>query len=190
MMASRTLFNTQLHKGRTGEHSFKTLALNHYDEVTDYTDYNKHRDIQKRGIDFGFKMNNWATEITCDVKTNLYHQDNAFYTGYVFSIEYEKWCDEAVDAHNRKSEMGWIQDSKANRIYHFERGTDHYLYYDLDDMRKFIYKEWDRPTNNWIKDLSYIAGYNSDFARIIPVRLNDTRFTTLIRKINKNTRGV
>ena len=83
-----------------------------------------------------------------------------------------------------KEDAGWIQDSKANRIYHYERGTKNYLYYDLDEMRSFIFREWDRP-NGWLQQFpnSYIASYKSDYARIIPVKVNDERFKHLIRKI-------
>ena len=182
-MNSTELFQHQLRKGREGEDAFRIMANNHFDEVIDYTNYEMWKDIQGKGIDFGFKMNSWQTEKTCDVKTNLFYQDNQYHTGYVFNIEYSKWHPKHINEHNRKEEEGWIQDSKANRIYHFEKGTMNYVYYDLDEMRSFIYREWDRP-NSWLQKMSYVAGYNSDYATMIPIRINDDRFKHLIRKID------
>ena len=182
-MNSTELFKHQLRKGKEGEDAFRIMANNHFDEVNDYTNYEMWKDIQSKGIDFGFKMNSWQTEKTCDVKTNLYHQDNQYYTGYIFNIEYAKWHPKHINEHKRTEEEGWIQDSKANRIYHYERGTMNYLYYDLDEMRRFIYREWDRP-NSWLQKMSYVAGYNSDYATMIPIRINDDRFKHLIRKID------
>ena len=58
-----------------------------------------------------------------------------------------------------------------------------YLYYDLDEMRSFIFREWDRP-NGWLQKFpnSYVASYKSDYARIIPVKINDERFKPYIRQ--------
>ena len=67
------------------------MANNHFDEVNDYTNYEMWKDVQSKGIDFGFKKNHWSEEKTCDVKTNLIYQDNQYYTGYLFNIEYNKW---------------------------------------------------------------------------------------------------
>tara|TARA_R110001583_G_C5453390_1_gene391127 strand:- start:82 stop:648 length:567 start_codon:yes stop_codon:yes gene_type:complete len=183
-MTSQELFNLQLRKGREGEDAFRIMANVHYDEVNDYTNYEMWKDIQEKGIDFGVKKNTWSNEITVDVKTNLYYQDNEYYKGYVFNIEYEKWANEKFNKHNREVELGWVQDSKASRIYHYERGTMNYLYYDLDEMRSFIFREWDRP-NGWLQKFpnSYVASYKSDYARIIPIKINDKRFKHLIRKI-------
>ena len=178
-----TLFATQLRKGREGEDAFRIMANKHYDEVNDYTNYKMWKDIQSKGIDFGFKMKSWQSEKYCDVKTNLFYQDNSYHNGYVFNIEYEKWCPEMFSKHNKNVEEGWIQDSKANRIYHFEKGTMNYLYYDLDEMRSFVYREWDK-LNSWLRKMSYVASYNSDYARMIPVKINDERFRHLIRKID------
>ena len=93
--------------------------------------------------------------------------------------------EEKYHEHKRQPQVGWIQDSRANRIYHFERGTMNYVYYDLDEMRSFIFREWDRP-NGWLQKFgnSYIGTYKSDYARIIPVSIHDERFKDLIRKID------
>ena len=72
-MNSTELFQHQLRKGREGEDAFRIMANNHFDEVNDYTNYEMWKDIQGKGIDFGFKMNSWQTEKTCDVKTNLFY---------------------------------------------------------------------------------------------------------------------
>ena len=183
-MTQQQLFQTQLRKGREGEDAFRIMANEHFDEVIDYTNYSMWKDVQEKGIDFGFKMKEWPDEITCDVKTNLFYQDNNYHQGYVFNIEYEKWCEEEYHNHKRQPQEGWIQDSKANRIYHFERGTMNYVYYDLDEMRSFIFREWDKGPNSWLQKMSYIASIKSDYARIIPVRLTDERFKHLIRKVS------
>ena len=78
-MTQQQLFETQLRKGREGEDAFRIMANEHYDEVYDYTDHSMWEDIQEKGIDFGFKMKEWPHEITCDVKTNLFYQDNNFH---------------------------------------------------------------------------------------------------------------
>ena len=183
-MNSTELFQHQLRKGREGEDAFRIMANNHFDEVNDYTNYEMWKDIQSKGIDFGFKMNHWNEEKTCDVKTNLYYQDNQYYTGYLFNLEYNKWDSKYINEHNRTEEDGWIQDSIADRIYHYEKGTMNYVYYDLNEMRSFIFREWDKGPKYWLQKLSYTAGYNSDYATMIPVRLNDERFKHLIRKID------
>ena len=38
--------------------------------------------------------------------------------------------------------------------------------------------------NSWLQKMSYVAGYNSDYATMIPIRINDDRFKHLIRKID------
>mgnify|MGYP003125342996 CR=1 FL=1 len=139
-MNSTELFQHQLRKGREGEDAFRIMANNHFDEVNDYRNYDKYRTIQKQGIDFGVKKEQWRFEVFVDVKTNLYYQDNQYYTGYLFNIEYAKWHSKHINEHKRTEEEGWIQDSKANRIYHFEKGTMNYVYYDLDEMRRMLEK--------------------------------------------------
>ena len=182
-MTQQQLFETQLRKGREGEDAFRIMANKHFDEVVDYTNYKMWRGVQSKGIDFAFKQRHWSDYITCDVKTTMFYQDNNYHQGYVFNIEYEKWCQEEYHNHKKAIHDGWIQDSRANRIYHFERGTMNYVYYDLDEMRSFIYREWDRP-NGWLQKLSYIGSRKSDYARLIPVRLTDERFKHLIRKVS------
>ena len=75
-MTQQELFSAQLRKGKEGEDAFRIMANKHFDEVNDYTNYEMWKDIQSKGIDFGFKMNHWPNEITCDVKTNLYYQND------------------------------------------------------------------------------------------------------------------
>tara|TARA_Y100001963_G_scaffold19490_1_gene24662 strand:- start:613 stop:1206 length:594 start_codon:yes stop_codon:yes gene_type:complete len=191
-MNQSQLFNKQLTKGRVGEMCFHSMSRNHFDEVNDYTNHTMWKDVQEKGIDFGFKMNSWQNEKTCDVKANLYYQDNQYYTGWVMPIEYEKWCPEYYDKHKREVQPGWIQDSKANRIYHWDVRkennswipTQNYVYYDLDEMRSFIFREWDKGPTGWLQKMSFVATWDSDYTRLIPVRLTDERFKHIIRKIN------
>ena len=187
---SKTLFKKQFTKGKAGELAFREMAHSQWDEVYDYTDYNMWKDIQGKGIDFGFKNRSWSSEITTDVKSNLWY--NQYNNSYQFDIEYLKWHPDEFSKHGRKKELGWLQDSISNRIYHMEilrefgkwLGTGNYAYYDLEEMRSFIYREWDRPEhNNWIKKIAYIGTKESDYAYLIPVRLNDERFKHLIRKV-------
>ena len=96
------------------------------------------------------------------------------------------WKSAKKDEHNREEEDGWIQDSKSDRIYHTEVkdgvATGRYVYYDLQEMRNFIYREYDRPKNNCIQDLKYVSGKMGDYTEIIPVRKSDERFNSYIRK--------
>ena len=191
-MNQAQLFNKQLTKGRAGELGFFSMAKNYFDEVNDYTDHTMWKDIQEKGIDYGFIKNKWSTEIYCDVKSNLYYQDNEYYKGWIMPIEYEKWSKEHFNKHNREVEPGWIQDSQAHRIYHWDVRkennswipTQNYVYYDLDEMRSFIYREWDKGPSSWLQKMSFVATWDSDYTRLIPVRLTDDRFKHLIRKIN------
>ena len=191
-MNQAQLFNKQLTKGKVGELAFLDMANKHFDEVYPYTNYEMWKDVQGKGIDFGFKMNEWQNEIYCDVKSNLYYQDNEYYRGWIMPIEYEKWSKEHFNKHNREVEPGWIQDSQAHRIYHWDVRkennswipTQNYVYYDLDEMRSFIYREWDKGPSSWLQKMSFVATWDSDYTRLIPVRLTDDRFKHLIRKIN------
>ena len=188
---SKQLFKKQLNKGRVCEIGFHQMAISHWDEVYDYTNYDMWKDVQGKGIDFGFKNKAWPSEITVDVKANFYFSE--YNQGIQFDIEYSKWHPSKFHLHNREEEVGWIQDSQANRIYHMEKikknnkwiTTGNYTYYDLDEMRSFIYREWDRPDySNWIKKIAYIGTEQSDYAHLIPVRLDDERFKHLIRKVH------
>ena len=188
---SRTIFRKQLTKGKAGELGFSEMGRSHWDEVYDYTDHTMWKEVQEKGIDFGFKNKVWSSEITVDVKSNFYYSE--YNKGFQFDIEYSKWHPSKFHLHNRKEEVGWIQDSQANRIYHMEIvkennkwvATESYVYYDLDEMRSFIYREWDRPNyTNWIKKIAYIGTDQSDYTHLIPVRLNDERFKHLIRKVH------
>ena len=58
-MTQQELFSAQLRKGKEGEDAFRIMANKHFDEVNDYTNYEMWKDIQSKGIDFGFKMNHW-----------------------------------------------------------------------------------------------------------------------------------
>ena len=155
-MNSTELFQHQLRKGREGEDAFRIMANEYFDEVVDFTNYHMWRGVQSKGIDFMFKQRHWSDYITCDVKTTMFYQDNNYHQGYL----------------------------RANRIYHFERGTMNYVYYDLDEMRSMIFREWDKGPNHWLQKLSYVGSRKSDYARLIPVRLTDERFKHLIRKIS------
>jgi hypothetical protein len=184
------LFEKQLKKGRVGELAFQKMALKHFDEVFDYSsDYERWKNVQGKGIDFGVKMDSWEHEIKVDVKSNLYF--SKYSNCYAFDIEYEKWHPSKKNMHNRVCEEGWIQDSKSNRIYHMEIirennrwvATGNYLYYDLEEMRSFVYKEWDKSETSWIRKNAYVGTKESDYAHLIPVRLTDERFKHLIRRI-------
>jgi hypothetical protein len=188
-VVSREIFNKQLSKGRIGESWFLDMAKEHWDEVYDYTNFALWEQTQKSGIDFGFKNREWSSEIYTDVKSNLYY--NQYKNDWEFGIEYSKWSSLHKKYHGREEEKGWIQDSKSNRIYHTEVlgskedgyfSEGRYVYYDLDEMRSFIYREWDRPKNNWIQSLSYIGTKWSDYSCIIPVRMSDERFNKCIKK--------
>jgi len=180
----KAIFEKQLSKGKIGEAWFRTMADQHWDEYYDYTNYKLWENTQKMGIDFGFKNNSWPNEITADVKSNLYY--NEYRNDWEFGIEYSKWHHSKKDEHKREAEDGWIQDSRSDRIYHTEVtdgvATGRYVYYDLHEMRNFIYREYDRPKNNWIQDLKYVSGKMGDYTEIIPVRKSDERFNSYIRK--------
>jgi len=188
---SRTLFRKQLTKGKAGELGFSEMGRSHWDEVYDYTDHKLWKEVQEKGIDFGFKNKVWSSEITVDVKSNFYY--NVYNKCFQFDIEYSKWHPSKFHLHNREEEVGWIQDSQANRIYHMEIvkennkwiATGSYVYYDLDEMRSFIYREWDRlEFTNWIKKEAYIGTVQSDYTHLIPVRVDDERFKHLVRKVH------
>ena len=50
-------------------------------------------------------------------------------------------------------------------------------------MRTFIFREWDKSEDkNWIKDLAYVGGKNSDYALLLPICVNDERFKPYIRQ--------
>ena len=80
---------------------------------------------------------------------------------------------------------GWFLTSKAHRIYHWQnKDKFNYLYYDLEAMRNFVLREWNKPKDvNWIKKLSYVAGDNSDNALLIPICINDDKFKPYIRQV-------
>ena len=82
-----------------------------------------------------------------------------------------------------KEKDGWFITSKAHRIYHYENKKTNYIYYDLNEMRSYILREWNKPKEyNWIKDLAYTAGKNSDYALLLPICVNDERFKPYIRQ--------
>jgi hypothetical protein len=188
---SKALFVKQLTKGKAGELAFREMAQSQWDEVYDYTNYEMWKDVQGKGIDYGFKNKSWSSEITTDVKSNFCY--NKYNNCYQFDLEYTKWHPAKFSEHGREEELGWIQDSQSNRIYHMEIiqennkwiATGSYVYYDLYEMRSFIYREWDRPEhNNWIQKIAYIGTKQSDYAHLIPVKLDDKRFKHLIRKVH------
>ena len=188
---SNVLFVKQLTKGKVGEKAFGKMANSQWDEVYDYTNYEMWEAVQGKGIDFGFKNKGWPNEITTDVKSNFYYSE--YNKCYQFDLEYSKWHPSKFNLHNREEQVGWIQDSQANRIYHMEIvkvnnkwiATGSYTYYDLDEMRSFIYREWDRPDySNWIQKIAYIGTEQSDYAHLIPIRVDDRRFKHLIRKVH------
>jgi hypothetical protein len=190
---TKNLFNEQLAKGRPCEIAFREMAHKHWgrDNVYDYTNYEMWKDVQGKGIDFGITSEEWIDEVRVDVKGNFYFSE--YNQCLQFDIEYSKWHPSKFNLHNREKEVGWIQDSLSDRIYHFEKikvndewvATGNYLYYDKREMESFIYREWDRPKGkNWIRDLVYIGSEKSDYAELIPVRLDDKRFEHLIRKVH------
>ena len=64
---------------------------------------------------------------------------------------------------------------------------NNYIYYDLDRMRSFIFREWDKPEDkNWIKDLAYVGGKKSDYALLLPIAVSDRRFKPYIKQCNTN----
>jgi hypothetical protein len=136
---SRTLFGKQLTKGKAGEVGFGEMGRSHWDEVYDYTDHTMWKEVQEKGIDFGFKNKVWSSEITVDVKSNFYYSE--YNKGFQFDIEYSKWHPSKFHLHNRKEEVGWIQDSQANWIKKIAYiGTDqsdytHLIPVRLDDER-------------------------------------------------------
>ncbi len=181
---SKAIFKKQLSKGRIGEAWFLDMARQHWDEVYDYTNFDMWKETQKMGIDFGFKNKNWSNEITTDVKSNLYYSE--YQNDWEFGIEYLKWHHSKKNEHKREEEDGWVQDSKSDRIYHTEVtdgfATGRYVYYDLHEMRNFIYREWDKSEDSWIRKLSYISGKMGDYTQIIPVRMSEEKFKPYIRK--------
>ena len=53
-------------------------------------------------------------------------------------------------------------------------------------MRNYILKEWNKKSNNWIKDLTYKGGIKSDYALLLPIAVSDERFKPYIRHCNTN----
>ena len=181
---SKAIFTKQLSKGRIGEAWFLDMARQHWDIVEDYTDYEKYKDKQESGIDFGFKNEDWDDMMYTDVKSNLKFSN--YSKEWEFGIEYKKWHFSKIEEHGREEEDGWIHDSLSDRIYHMEvnKGiaSGRYVYYDLREMRSFIYREWDKSEDSWIRKLSYISGEMGDYTQIIPIRKSDKRFAPFIRK--------
>lgn len=178
MKQNSDLFIEQKQKGDWGEEQFFKLAKLRYDKVNDYRNYEIHKMIQKRGIDFGVQKQQWNFEVFIDVKTNLYYSTYNDLNDYIFNICMKKY----INTENEKD--GWFLTSKAHRIYHWEnKDRYNYLYYDLKEMRNFILREWDKPTDvNWIKKLSYVAGEKSDNALLIPICVNNEKFKPYIRQ--------
>lgn len=108
-------------KGNAGEKFLYNLFLNRYDKVSDYR-FNS--TAQSTGFDFGIKQNNWPREITLDVKNNLYVTPEKV----GFKIEITK-----------NNKPGWFLTSKADRIYHCSYYHKNFMYYELGDLRYYIF---------------------------------------------------
>lgn len=108
-------------KGSIGEKWFFKHLKETYDEVQDYReDYI----WQMFGVDFGIKRKNWSRFFLLDVKTNL--KDNG-----TFYIE--------LDAGRWKSKIGWFFTSRADRIVHVNPEKEHFIWYDLSEMREELF---------------------------------------------------
>lgn len=117
-------------KGNDGEKFLYKVLLARYDNVTDYR-FNMN--AQSTGFDFGIKQNAWQREITLDAKNNLYVTPEKI----GFKIEITK-----------NNKPGWFLTSKADRIYHCSSFYKKFMYYELGDLRYYIFNQMRQPNNN------------------------------------------
>ena len=175
------LWDEQKLKGDWGEERYYVMAQKQNWAVKDYRDYTKFKHMQQKGIDFGTIYNFGAKEKFTEVKTNLYYSTYNNTNDWVFNLCMKKW----FGMENEKD--GWFLTSQADTIYHWENGVrNSFVCYDLGIMRDYILKEWNRPTNNWIKDLTYKGSKKSDYALLLPICVNDDRFKPYIKQCNTN----
>jgi len=187
--SSNKLFNKQFSKGKVGEEYFEhVIAKDYFDELYMYNDFNNpvDRRYQIDGIDGYIKDNKWDNKYFIEIKSNLTY--NPILKDFSACLEFNKWDISEQQHHGNDEEEGYIQDSKAHRIYHLEVintkntksgfvGTGNWVYYDLPTMRNFIHREWNKPkATNWIRALSFVGGYNSNYARLISMSVKDSRF--------------
>jgi len=118
-------------KGISGERFLLPILQRHYDVVSDYTDDFA---MQCRGVDFGIKKTNWSRERLLDVKNNLWIGDINDNTTWTIVIELSK---STYDG----SRVGWFHTSQADRIYHVNTYHKLYVYYDLNEMRRWVTRE-------------------------------------------------
>ena len=99
-----------------------THLLSRYDCVSDYR---MDMTAQSVGVDFGIKQTSWSREITLDVKNNLYIVPEKI----GFKVEITK-----------NNKPGWFMTSKADRIYHVSSYQRKYIYYELHDLRLYVFQ--------------------------------------------------
>jgi hypothetical protein len=118
-------------KGISGERYLFTVLQRHYDVVSDYTE---NFAMQCRGVDFGIKKTNWSRERLLDVKNNLWIADVNDRNTWNVMLELSK---SKYDG----SRIGWFHTSQADRIYHVNTYHKMYVYYDLNEMRRWVTRE-------------------------------------------------
>lgn len=118
-------------KGIAGERFLYPILQRHYDVVSDYTDDFV---MQCRGVDFGIKKTNWSRERLVDVKNNLWIIDINDKSTWSIILELSK-------SRYDGSRVGWFHTSQADRIYHVNTYHKAYVYYDLNEMRRWVIRE-------------------------------------------------
>lgn len=109
-------------KGDDGERFLFEQLLKRYEVVNDYR---QNLTMQNVGVDFGFGALNWKRETTLDVKNNLYITRDKI----GFKVEIQK-----------NGKPGWFFTSKADRIYHVCAYQKKFMYYDLGDLRSYVFR--------------------------------------------------
>jgi len=108
-------------KGDVGEKWVFPKLKTVYDEVIDCRE---DRMWQMLGVDFAITMKKWSRYYLVDSKHNL-HNDG------VIRIE--------LDKGRHYKQLGWYFTSRSDRIIHVDVENEKLLWYDLSEMREYIF---------------------------------------------------